>query len=150
MAVIGIIVSTSGCMSNTATNSASNSSSDAAHSAATNSTSASSTSQASDELVVNVYSHTGEPKAGFDPLLGWGCGHVNFEPLIQSTLFKSADDGSMINDLATGYSVSPDGRTWTVNIRDDVKIHRRRETNSTRRSVYIQHRNWKQFGTGYE
>ncbi|MDQ1254835.1 MAG: peptide/nickel transport system substrate-binding protein [Euryarchaeota archaeon] len=122
IAVIGIIISTSGCMSNTASNSALNSSSDAAHSAATNSTSASSISHASDELVVNVYSHTGEPKAGFDPILGWGCGHVNFEPLIQSTLFKSADDGSMINDLATGYSVSPDGRTWTVNIRDDAKF----------------------------
>jgi len=79
-------------------------------------------SQGSDELVVNVYSHTGEPKTGFDPLMGWGCGHVNFEPLIQSTLFKSADDGSMINDLATGYSVSPDAETWIVNIRDDVKF----------------------------
>lgn len=86
------------------------------------SVSASSTSRASDELVVNVYSHTGEPETGFDPLLGWGCGHVNFEPLIQSTLFKSADDGSIVNDLATGYSVSPDGKTWTVNIRDDVKF----------------------------
>jgi peptide/nickel transport system substrate-binding protein len=86
------------------------------------STSDSSTSQASDELVVNVYSHTGEPKAGFDPLMGWGSGHVNFEPLIQSTLFKSADDGSIINDLATDYSVSSDGKTWTVNIRDDVKF----------------------------
>jgi peptide/nickel transport system substrate-binding protein len=81
-----------------------------------------SASRASDELVVNVYSHTGEPKAGFDPLLGWGCGHVNFEPLIQSTLFKSADDGSIINDLATGYSVSSDGKTWTVNVRNDVKF----------------------------
>lgn len=79
-------------------------------------------SGASDELVVNVYSHTGEPEAGFNPLIGWGCGHVNFEPLVQSTLFKSADDGSIINDLATGYSVSPDGRTWIVNIRDDVKF----------------------------
>ncbi|KKH94607.1 nickel ABC transporter substrate-binding protein [Methanosarcina sp. 1.H.T.1A.1] len=86
------------------------------------STSDSSTSQASDELVVNVYSHTGEPKAGFDPLMGWGSGHVNFEPLIQSTLFKSADDGSIINDLATDYFVSSDGKTWTVNIRDDVKF----------------------------
>ncbi|AKB36870.1 Dipeptide-binding ABC transporter, periplasmic substrate-binding component [Methanosarcina siciliae C2J] len=81
-----------------------------------------SVSGASDELVVNVYSHTGEPDAGFDPLQGWGCGHVNFEPLVQSTLFKSADDGSIINDLATGYSVSPDGKTWTVNVRDDVKF----------------------------
>lgn len=33
------------------------------------SVSASSTSRASDELVVNVYSHTGEPETGFDPLL---------------------------------------------------------------------------------
>jgi len=86
------------------------------------STSASSTSLDSDELVVNVYSHTGEPKTGFDPLLGWGSGHMNFEPLIQSTLFKSADDGSIINDLASGYSVSADGRTWTVNVRNDVKF----------------------------
>ena len=79
-------------------------------------------SQGSDELVVNVYGHTGEPETGFDPLLGWGCGHVNFEPLIQSTLFKSADDGSMINDLATNYSISSDGKIWTVNIRDDVRF----------------------------
>lgn len=84
--------------------------------------SVSATSRASDELVVNVYSHTKEPAAGFDPLLGWGCGHMNFEPLVQSTLFKSADYGSIINDLATGYSVSPDGKTWTVNVRDDVKF----------------------------
>ena len=79
-------------------------------------------SQGLDELVVNVNSHTGEPKTGFDPLLGWGCGHVNFEPLIQSTLFKSADDGSIINDLATNYSVSEDGKTWTVHIRDNVRF----------------------------
>lgn len=79
-------------------------------------------SKGSDELVVNVNSHTGEPKTGFDPLMGWGCGHVNFEPLIQSTLFKSADDGNIINDLATNYSVSSDGNTWTVYIRDDVRF----------------------------
>ncbi|MDW5551375.1 ABC transporter substrate-binding protein [Methanosarcina sp.] len=79
-------------------------------------------SKGSNELVVNVNSHTGEPETGFDPLLGWGCGHVNFEPLIQSTLFKSADDGSIINDLATNYSVSSDGNTWTVHIRDDVRF----------------------------
>ncbi|MDY0130808.1 MAG: ABC transporter substrate-binding protein [Methanosarcina vacuolata] len=79
-------------------------------------------SKGSDELVVNVNSHTGEPETGFDPLLGWGCGHVNFEPLIQSTLFKSADDGSIINDLATNYSVSSDGKNWTVYIRDDVRF----------------------------
>lgn len=82
----------------------------------------SSTSRAVDELVVNVNSHTGEPETGFDPILGWGCGHVNFEPLIQSTLFKSDDNGSIINDIATNYSVSSDGLTWAVNTRDDVKF----------------------------
>lgn len=116
--VIGIISSISGCVSSSTHSSELNSATDSA----SGSESASSASRASDELVVNVYSHTGEPEAGFDPLLGWGCGHVNFEPLIQSTLFKSADDGSIINDLATGYSVSPDGKIWTVNIRDDVKF----------------------------
>jgi len=47
---------------------------------------------------------------------------MNFEPLLQSTLFKSADDGSIINDLAMDYSISPDGKIWTVNVRDDVKF----------------------------
>jgi peptide/nickel transport system substrate-binding protein len=116
--VIGIISFMSGCVSSSTDSSELGS----ASGPESDSASASSDSGASDELVVNVYSHTKEPATGFDPLFGWGCGHVNFEPLIQSTLFKSADDGSIINDLATGYSVSPDGKTWTVNIRDDVKF----------------------------
>nr|WP_269851365.1 ABC transporter substrate-binding protein [Methanosarcina horonobensis] len=118
VAIIGIISSMSGCVSSSTHSSELGSASNSE----SGSVSAGSSSQASDELVVNVYSHTGEPETGFDPLLGWGCGHVNFEPLIQSTLFKSADDGSIINDLATGYSVSPDGKTWTVNVRDDAKF----------------------------
>ncbi|MDL2271049.1 ABC transporter substrate-binding protein [Methanobrevibacter sp. OttesenSCG-928-I08] len=75
-----------------------------------------------DELVVTASSHTGEPEGGFNPLHGWGCGHVNFEPLIQSTLFKSDENGTIINDLATDYTISEDGKTWTVNIRSDVKF----------------------------
>jgi peptide/nickel transport system substrate-binding protein len=122
IAVVGIISSISGCLSGSMQSSELDSASNSETGSPSDSASNSSTSQASEELVVNVYSHTGEPEAGFDPLLGWGCGHVNFEPLIQSTLFKSADDGSIINDLATGYSVSPDGKTWTVNVRDDVKF----------------------------
>jgi peptide/nickel transport system substrate-binding protein len=118
IAIIGIISSLSGCVSSSTQDSELGSASDSE----SGSEAASSAPEASDELVVNVYSHTGEPEAGFDPLLGWGCGHVNFEPLIQSTLFKSADDGSIINDLATGYSVSSDGKTWTVNLRDDVNF----------------------------
>lgn len=112
----------SGCASNSGSDSISSSGSGSDSNSVSNSTAFSSTSRASDELIANVYSHTGEPKTGFDPLLGWGCGHVNFEPLIQSTLFKSADDGSIINDLATNYSISSDGKTWTVNVRDDVKF----------------------------
>ncbi len=126
IAAFVLISSMSGCLSSSTQSSELGSASDSESSSASDSdsgsASASSTSQASDELVVNVYSHTKEPAAGFDPLLGWGCGHVNFEPMVQSTLFKSADDGSIINDLATGYSISPDGRKWTVNIRDDVKF----------------------------
>jgi peptide/nickel transport system substrate-binding protein len=120
MAVIGIIVSTSGCMSNTASNSVSNSSSDAAHSAASNSTPASSTSRASDELIAAVGTHGGEPEAGFNPITGWGYNH---EPLVQSTLFKRDSKANLINDLATNYSVSSDGTKWTVKIRNDVKFH---------------------------
>ncbi|WP_152558042.1 ABC transporter substrate-binding protein [Methanosarcina soligelidi] len=116
--IIGIITSMSGCVSSPTDDSELGS----ASGSESGSVSASSTSRASDELVVNVYSHTGEPETGFDPLLGWGCGHVNFEPLIQSTLFKTDDEGGIINDLATGYSASPDGKTWTVNVRDDVKF----------------------------
>lgn len=73
-------------------------------------------------LVVTVPGHDGEPKNGFDPLTGWGCGHLNFNPLIQSTLLTSDENGNFINDLATNYTISPDGLRWTVNIRDDVKF----------------------------
>ncbi|WP_263641096.1 ABC transporter substrate-binding protein [Methanobrevibacter arboriphilus] len=75
-----------------------------------------------DELVVTAGSHLSELKTGFDPLKDWGCGHANFEPLIQSTLFKTGADGNITNDLATNYSVSSDGLVWKVNIRDNVKF----------------------------
>ena len=81
----------------------------------------SSTSRAADELVVS-YVYNSEPSQGFDPLHDWGCGDVNREPLIQSTLFKTGADGNLTNDLATNYSVSSDGLTWTVNIRKGVKF----------------------------
>lgn len=71
-------------------------------------------------IVVTAPGHTGEPEAGFNPLADWGCGHMNFNPLIQSTLLTSDDNGDFVNDLATGYNVSSDGLTWTVGVRDDV------------------------------
>ena len=79
-----------------------------------------SASKAPEELVAAVGTHGGEPEAGFDPIAGWGDNH---EPLVQSTLFKKDSNGNLINDLATNYTVSNDGLTWTVKIRDDVKFH---------------------------
>lgn len=79
-----------------------------------------STSQGSDELVAAVGAHSGEPEAGFNPITGWS---YSREPLVQSTLFKKDSNGSLIKDLATNDSVSDNGLTWTINIRDDVKFH---------------------------
>lgn len=65
---------------------------------------------------------TSEPAAGFDPAYGWGAGEHVHEPLIQSTLTTTTTDLEIGLDLATEYSVSEDGLTWTVKIRDDVKF----------------------------
>lgn len=73
-------------------------------------------------LVVTVPGHAGEPESGFNPLTGWGCGHLNFNPLVQSTLLKSDSNGSFVGDLAKNYTVSSDGLQWTVDIRNDVKF----------------------------
>jgi len=54
-----------------------------------------------------------------DPTQGWGHGNT---PLIQSTLLRFNTDMELINDLATGYSLSEDGLTWTFTLRDDAKF----------------------------
>lgn len=61
-----------------------------------------------------------EPAAGFDPFVSWGCGEHVHEPLIQSTLIVTNADMSFSNDLATDYSCSEDGFTWTFSIRNDA------------------------------
>lgn len=61
-----------------------------------------------------------EPAAGFDPFVSWGCGEHVHEPLIQSTLIVTNADMSFSNDLATDYSCSEDGLTWTFSLRDDA------------------------------
>lgn len=76
---------------------------------------------AKDEVVVTMPT-TSEPEAGFDPAYGWGAGEHVHEPLIQSTLTTTTKDLKIDKDLATDYSVSEDGLTWTVTIRDDVKF----------------------------
>lgn len=65
---------------------------------------------------------TSEPEAGFDPAYGWGAGEHVHEPLIQSTLTVTTPDLKIDKDLATEYSSSEDGMTWTVKIRSDVKF----------------------------
>ena len=59
----------------------------------------------------------GEPEDGYDPTLGWG---RYGSPLFQSTLLARDADLNVVNDLATGYTVSEDGLVWTVTIRDDA------------------------------
>ena len=74
------------------------------------------------ESVVVTMPASSEPEAGFDPAYGWGAGEHVHEPLIQSTLLTTTKDLEIEKDLATDYSVSEDGLTWTVQIRDDVKF----------------------------
>lgn len=66
------------------------------------------------ELTIAV---EGEPEAGFDPLLGWAS---YGSPLIQSTLLQRDADLALEGDLATAWTLSDDGLTWTVAIRDDA------------------------------
>ena len=75
-----------------------------------------------DDSVVIAMDPNSEPAAGFDPAYGWGAGEHVHEPLIQSTLTVTNTDLTIGYDLATDYTVSEDGLTWTVTIRDDVKF----------------------------
>ena len=75
--------------------------------------------QGTDTVVVAMDPNS-EPAAGFDPAYGWGAGEHVHEPLIQSTLTVTNPDLTIGYDLATDFSVSDDGLTWTVTIRDDA------------------------------
>lgn len=66
-----------------------------------------------------VLAFDSEPEAGFDPTTGWG---RYGSPLFQSTLLKRDDKLKIVNDLATSYKVSEDGKVWTVKMREDVKF----------------------------
>ncbi len=61
----------------------------------------------------------GEPDNGFDPTTGWG---QYASPLFQSTLLKYDKDFNVINDAANDYSVSEDGLTWTIKLRDSIRF----------------------------
>jgi peptide/nickel transport system substrate-binding protein len=71
---------------------------------------------AKDQLVLAL---RGEPADGFDPLMGWG---RYGNPLFFSTLLTRDAELNVITDLARAYSVSEDGRTWRVTIREDARF----------------------------
>lgn len=85
-----------------------------------NSPAASSAPAQGTDTVVVAMDPNSEPAAGFDPAFGWGAGEHVHEPLLQSTLTVTNPDLTIGYDLATGYTVSGDGLTWTVTIRDDA------------------------------
>ncbi len=66
-----------------------------------------------DSVVIAIGS---EPET-LDPTQGWGHGN---SPIVQSTLVKYNSGLAFENDLATNYSLSSDGLTWTFTIRDDA------------------------------
>ena len=66
---------------------------------------------------VRVAMMKGDPN--FDPCMGWG---QYGNALLQSKLMEVVD-GEIVEDLATGYTISDDGLIWTFKIRDDVKFH---------------------------
>jgi peptide/nickel transport system substrate-binding protein len=80
--------------------------------------SASAPQSGSSEQIVLALSNS-EFDDGFDPTLGWG---RYGSPLFQSTLLRRNSDLKFENDLATNYSVSADGKVWTVTIRSDAKF----------------------------
>lgn len=61
----------------------------------------------------------GEPQQGFDPIKGWG---RYGNPLFYSTLIKRNAKLDLVGDLATKWSLSADGKTWTINLREGVKF----------------------------
>ena len=55
----------------------------------------------------------------FDPIKGFGETGVL---LFNSALLTADEKNQIVNDVATGYEVSPDGLVWTFKIRTDIKF----------------------------
>ena len=90
---------------------------DSGPTASTDDTVAVSTATVSGSAEQIVLAIAGESEEGYDPTLGWG---RYGSPLFQSTLLRRDADLNIVNDLATDYTVSDDGLTWTVTIRQDA------------------------------
>ncbi len=85
------------------------------------SSSAASPSASSGEKPESLTIYVGsEPESGFDPLTGWG--YNGSYILFQSRLLKFDTNLDLQPDLATDWSVSPDGLTYTYTLREGVKF----------------------------
>jgi peptide/nickel transport system substrate-binding protein len=59
----------------------------------------------------------------FDGVLAGTGGTNQFVRLMHGFLIAANEKGEMIPGIATDWGLSPDGLTWTVNLRDGVKFH---------------------------
>ncbi|NNE44804.1 MAG: ABC transporter substrate-binding protein [Gemmatimonadetes bacterium] len=88
-------------------------------------------------LPARVAAETGSPVAGGTLIYGRGMDAVGLDPAHESDgesfkicdnvyecLVRFADDGTDVEpQLATSWTTSPDGKTWTFHLRRDVKFH---------------------------
>lgn len=58
-----------------------------------------------------------------NPLLALSEADRDLVALVYSGLLRATPDGTFIPDLASSYSISEDGRTYTFTLRDDVTFH---------------------------
>ena len=72
-----------------------------------------------DQIVVGI---TAEPKYIEPNAPGMGPAEVQVSQQIFEGLVRTGDDGTIEPQLATDWTISDDGLTWTVTIRDDVSF----------------------------
>ncbi len=58
-----------------------------------------------------------------NPVLAFSDTDRDLSSLVYSGLLKAKPDGTFVPDLAGDYSISPDGKTYTFNIREDAVFH---------------------------
>lgn len=79
-------------------------------------------SRNTDEIVVDLGTHEYiNFQQGFDPTDGWSWDSYG-DPLLQSRLLRRDINQGLVMDLAVDYSLSKDGKIWTVKIRPDVSF----------------------------
>ena len=84
----------------------------------------------SDQFMVEIPHHGGALAEGIigrprfiNPVIAKSDADRDMAALIYSGLLKATPNGSLIPDLATGYTISPDGLNYTFTLRDDLVWH---------------------------